>query len=479
MYMNSFFWGVGLRRDFVASFLLIYLFQKMSSKKSLFRVPDGSSPSAEKQIGGEPPRGFGVFVKQGFFLGKVTALPHADVEFRCLSYKTPASSTRQSKHKLRPFFAVGLWIYNIHHSFRDFTRVSLQDSKHLRTFIVVCKIADCHGCSCDEDSCGTAVWKGSCFWGGQWCRNLTPYRPHPTGKGNTNPSSLRWFFSCYLYGKMAMFWAANMKIMLEQADTLNTKTCFGKAFSQKLQGFSSFGNGGSHKIRKKPFPNSFFSFHVDWRIFQKKVSPEATIGEFKGQLLHQWQADRSKLCVRIVLHDHVLVNDNETVVHAGEEIMCIFVCKNTWCGTRGGKWMGGEKMWTKTWECNKNGWSNTRDDRIVRTFWTFQWIQIYRTIKQPGCLKDDFLFLHDDLFRSGLSSPPWGVFPPQTIRVSSFHLWNPEMTLRRNPSRLPNRIQQSPQFLSSEIQCLVKFSEHIKIPLSLFEIYNIYNYTII
>eukprot|EP00434_Breviolum_minutum_P020378 symbB.v1.2.017973.t1/scaffold1402.1/size121251/2 len=48
-----------------------------------------------------------------------------------------------------------------------------------------------------------------------------------------------------------------------------------------------------------------------------EVSPEATVREFKGQLLHQWQTDRSKLCVRLVLHDHVLVNDNETVVHAG------------------------------------------------------------------------------------------------------------------------------------------------------------------
>ena len=122
-----------------------------------------------------------------------------------------------------------------------------------------------------------------------------------------------------------MFGAANMKTMLEQADTLNTKTCFGKAFSQKLQGFSSFRVvstffyycccffWGSHGKRQNPTkdrsPTVFSS--------QKKVSPEATVREFKGQLLHQWQTDRSKLCVRLVLHDHVLVNDNETVVHAG------------------------------------------------------------------------------------------------------------------------------------------------------------------
>lgn len=91
-----------------------------------------------------------------------------------------------------------------------------------------------------------------------------------------NPSSLPWvhgFFSCYLYGKMAMFGAANMKTMLEQADTLNTKTCFGKAFSQKLQGFSSFRvvstffyysccffweSMGSHKIQQKTVPQAFF-----------------------------------------------------------------------------------------------------------------------------------------------------------------------------------------------------------------------------
>ena len=70
-----------------------------------------------------------------------------------------------------------------------------------------------------------------------------------------------------------MFGAANMKTMLEQADTLNTKTCFGKAFSQKLQGFSSFrvvstffyysccffGNPWeATKSNKRPCPNRFF-----------------------------------------------------------------------------------------------------------------------------------------------------------------------------------------------------------------------------
>ena len=133
-------------------------------------------------------------------------------------------------------------------------------------------------------------------------------------------------FSCYLYGKMVMFGAANMKTMLEQADTLNTNTCFGKAFSQKLQVnlilekdhdellllllLFCLGSQNKPENPTKDRSPSFLSCN-------KKVSPEATIREFKGQLLHQWQTDRSKLCVRLVLHDHVLVNDNETVVHAG------------------------------------------------------------------------------------------------------------------------------------------------------------------
>ena len=112
VYIDSFFGGVcgGIVSLFFAHI------KKKCPHISLFQVPDGS-PSGEKQIGGEPPRGFGVFCFFRPFLGGSDSMPHADVEFRCLSYKTPVSSTRQSKHKRRPCFE----FYNIHHSFRDFT----------------------------------------------------------------------------------------------------------------------------------------------------------------------------------------------------------------------------------------------------------------------------------------------------------------------------------------------------------------------
>ena len=56
-------------------------------------------------------------------------MPHADLEFRCLSYKTPAKSTRQSKYKRRPCFE----FYNIYQSFRDFTEFhfKIQNSSEL------------------------------------------------------------------------------------------------------------------------------------------------------------------------------------------------------------------------------------------------------------------------------------------------------------------------------------------------------------
>ena len=59
-----------------------HIYFKKCPHISLFQVPDGSSPSGEKQIGGEPPRGFGVFFFLRLFSGGSDSMPHADVEFR-------------------------------------------------------------------------------------------------------------------------------------------------------------------------------------------------------------------------------------------------------------------------------------------------------------------------------------------------------------------------------------------------------------
>lgn len=169
-----------------------------------------------------------------------------------------------------------------------------------------------------------------------------------------NPSSLPWvhgFFSCYLYGKMAMFGAANMKTMLEQADTLNTKTCFGKAFSQKLQGFSSFRvvstffyysccffweSMGSHKIQQKTVPQAFFLPKKRCRRRRRFASSRDNCS-INGRL-----TGRSYALDSFSMTTCWWTTTRRWFTQVGER-MYIFVCKNTWCGTWGGKWRG-EKM---------------------------------------------------------------------------------------------------------------------------------------
>ena len=180
-----FFWG-GLRRDFVASFLLICLYSK-NAPLSAFSLCSGMYLD----------------------LGPCMLMSN----FRCLSYKTPIS-IGQSKCKRRPFF--GCW-------------------------------AVCHGCSCDEDSCATAVRKGSCFWGGQWCRHLKPYQPHPTGERNTNPSIIQGFKVSFVW-KMVTFldgfgakpqiwkWCDAGSLFVRTGRYPKHKTVFCKAFSQNLLG---------------------------------------------------------------------------------------------------------------------------------------------------------------------------------------------------------------------------------------------------
>ena len=120
------------------------------------------------------------FFLKAFSWGGVTACCMLMLNFAPF-LQDPCQFNQTKQAQAAPMF----WILQHPPQFQRLYRVSLQDSKHLRTFIVVCKTAVCHGCSCDEDSCATAVWKGSCFWGGQWCRHLTRYQPHTTGKGNT------------------------------------------------------------------------------------------------------------------------------------------------------------------------------------------------------------------------------------------------------------------------------------------------------
>ena len=123
---------------------------------------------------------FFFFFLKAFSWGGVTACCMLMLNFAPF-LQDPCQFNQTKQAQAAPMF----WILQHPPQFQRLYRVSLQDSKHLRTFIVVCKTAVCHGCSCDEDSCATAVWKGSCFWGGQWCRHLTRYQPHTTGKGNT------------------------------------------------------------------------------------------------------------------------------------------------------------------------------------------------------------------------------------------------------------------------------------------------------
>ena len=277
------------------------------------------------------------------------------------------------------------WILQHPPQFQRLYRVSLQDSKHLRTFIVVCKTAVCHGCSCDEDSCATAVWKGSCFWGGQWCRHLTRYQPHTTGKGNTKSqqSSMGpWVFFVLFVWKNGNVWGCKYENYVRTGRYPKHKNVFWQGFLSKtarLLILSSrfdflllfllffWESMGSHKIQQKTVPQAFFLPKKRCRRRRRFASSRDNCS------INGRPTGRSYALDSFSMTTCWWTTTRRWFMQVGER-MYIFVCKNTWCGTWGGKWRGGEDVNKKPWECNKNGWSKTRDDRIVRTFWTCQWI---------------------------------------------------------------------------------------------------------